>query len=43
MKGSKNTKYCYKYDKITLQKKFHLLNLVLREKMLIKEVRFLLM
>ena len=35
MKGNKSS---YKYSKITPQKKFHLLNLVLREKMLIKEV-----
>lgn len=38
MKSSKNSKVLYKYNKITQQKKFHLLNLVLGEKMLIKDV-----
>ena len=34
----KNNKTIYKYSKITPQKKFHLLCLVLKEKMLIKDV-----
>ena len=34
----KNNKASYKYSKITPQKKFHLLTLVLNEKMLIKDV-----
>ena len=34
----KNCKSTYKYSKITPQKKFHLLSLVLKEKMLIKDV-----
>ena len=34
----KNNKTIYKYSKITPQKKFHLLSLVLKEKMLIKDV-----
>lgn len=41
MKSSKKEKNNYKYNKITQQKKFHLLNLVLGEKMLIKDVIFL--
>lgn len=40
MKSSKKEKNNYKYNKITQQKKFHLLNLVLGEKMLIKDVIF---
>lgn len=38
MKSSKKGKQIYKYNKITQQKKFHLLNLVLGDKMLIKDV-----
>ena len=34
----KASRYSYKYSKITPQKKFHLLSLVLRQKMLIKDV-----
>jgi hypothetical protein len=36
-KNKKSKNYC-KYNKITQQKKFHLLTLVLKEKFLIKEV-----
>jgi hypothetical protein len=38
MKSSKKGKTNYRYNKITQQKKFHLLSLVLGEKMLIKKV-----
>jgi hypothetical protein len=39
-KSRKSKNYC-RYNKITQQKKFHLLTLVLKEKMLIKEVPLL--
>jgi hypothetical protein len=34
----KNSKTIFKYDKIAPQKKYHLLHLVLNQKMLIKDV-----